>query len=208
MQGFSGKTNLKSGRENQCLPDSYRKMPSNSNLQLTRPKTQNTPHHASCKRTVRGVRSVMRLSSDTRSRRLNPRGQRHILRCRWYWTAVCPAPDRPAELLRGFPCSLVNDGFVGVLKDFPILFGSLLAVLVPVTGLEIDGMPHIFHTGENVAHCRTPPAVGIFKLVVPAVAHALCGKVGRRSNCKSRYHFRVLFALCAPFKERVVLRYG
>lgn len=81
-------------------------------------------------------------------------------------------------------------------------------MLVPVTGLEIDGMPHILHTGENVAHCRTPPAVGIFKLVVPAVAHALCGKVGRWSNCKSRYHFRVLFALCAPFMERVVLRYG
>lgn len=54
------------------------------------------------------------------------------------------APDRPAELLRGFPCSLVNDGFMGVLKDFPVLFGSLLAVLVPVAGLEgleIDGMP-------------------------------------------------------------------
>ena len=93
MQGFSGKTNLKSGRENQCLPDSYRKMPSNSNLQLTRPKTQNTPHHASCKRTVRGVRSIMRLSSDTRSRQLSPHGQRRILRCRWYWKAVCPAPD-------------------------------------------------------------------------------------------------------------------
>jgi len=55
------------------------------------------------------------------------------------------APDRPAELLRGFPCSLINDGFVGILKDFPVLSGSLLAVLVPVAGLkglEIDGMPH------------------------------------------------------------------
>ena len=54
------------------------------------------------------------------------------------------APDRPAQLLCGFPRSLVNDGFVGVLKDFPVLFGSLLAVLVPVAGLEgleIDGMP-------------------------------------------------------------------
>ena len=74
---------------------------------------------------------------------------------------------------------------MGVLKDFPVLFGSLLAVLVPVTGLEgleIDGMPHVLHTGENVAHRRTPPAVGIFKLVVPAIAHALCGKVGRRAK--------------------------
>ncbi|CAN4018165.1 50S ribosomal protein L11, partial [Dysosmobacter welbionis] len=92
------------------------------------------------------------------------------------------APDRPAKLLRGFPCSLVNNGFVGILKDFPVLFGSLFAVLVPVAGLkglEIDGMPHVLHAGENVAHRRTPPAVGIFKLVVPAVAHAFCGKVGR-----------------------------
>ena len=56
-------------------------------------KTQNTPHHASCKRTVRGVCSIMRLLSDTRSRRLSPHGQRRILRCRWYWKAVCPAPD-------------------------------------------------------------------------------------------------------------------
>lgn len=35
----------------------------------------------------------MRLLSDTRSRRLNLPGQCHILRCRWYWKAVCPAPD-------------------------------------------------------------------------------------------------------------------
>lgn len=46
--------------------------------------------------------------------------------------------------------------------------------------------------------------LGIFTLL--SVAKAL--RSGRRSNCKSRYHFRVLFALCAPFKERVVLRYG
>ena len=35
---------------------------------------------------------------------------------------------------------------MGILKDFPVLFGSLLAVLVPVAGLkglEIDGMPHV-----------------------------------------------------------------
>ena len=58
-------------------------------------------------------------------------------------------------------------------------------MLVPVTGLEgfeIDGMPHVLHAGENVAHCRTPPAEGIFKLVVPAVANALYGKVGRRAK--------------------------
>ena len=35
----------------------------------------------------------MLLLSDTRSRRLNLPGQCHILRCRWYWKAVCPAPD-------------------------------------------------------------------------------------------------------------------
>ena len=95
------------------------------------------------------------------------------------------APDRPAELLRGFPCGLVNDCFMGILKDFPVLFGSLLAVLVPVAGLEgleIDGMPHVLHAGENVAHRCTPPAIGIFKLAVSAVAHALCGKVGRRAK--------------------------
>ena len=43
-------------------------------------------------------------------------------------------------------------------------------------------MPHVLHAGENVAHRRTPPAVGIFKLVVPAVADALCGKIGRRAK--------------------------
>ena len=43
-------------------------------------------------------------------------------------------------------------------------------------------MPHILHTGENVAHRRTPPAVGIFKLVVSAVSYTLCGKVGRRAK--------------------------
>ena len=31
---------------------------------------------------------------------------------------------------------------------------------------------------------------------------------GRRSNCKSRYHFRAFSALCAPLKERAVFRYG
>ena len=58
-------------------------------------------------------------------------------------------------------------------------------MLVPVTGLEgleIDGMPHVLHAGENVAHRRTPPAVGIFKLAVSAVASALCGKIGRRAK--------------------------
>lgn len=91
------------------------------------------------------------------------------------------ASARPAELLRGFPCSLVNNSFVGILKDFPVLFGSLPAVLVPVAGLEgleIDSMPHVFHAGENVAYRRTPPAVGIFKLAVSTVAHAFCGRVG------------------------------
>ena len=43
-------------------------------------------------------------------------------------------------------------------------------------------MPHVLHAGKNIAHRRTPPAVGVFKLVVPAVARALCGKVGRRAK--------------------------
>jgi len=58
-------------------------------------------------------------------------------------------------------------------------------VLVPVAGLEgleIDGMPHVLHAGENVAHRCTPPAIGIFKLAVSAVASALCGKIGRRAK--------------------------
>lgn len=74
---------------------------------------------------------------------------------------------------------------MGILKDFPVLFGSLPAVLVPVAGLEgleIDSIPHVFHAGENVAYRRTPPAVGIFKLAVSTVAHAFCGKVGRRAK--------------------------
>ena len=58
-------------------------------------------------------------------------------------------------------------------------------MLVPVAGLEgleIDGMPHVLHAGENVAYRRTPSAVGIFKLAVSTVAHAFCGKVGRRAK--------------------------
>ncbi len=58
-------------------------------------------------------------------------------------------------------------------------------MLVPVAGLkgfEIDGMPHVLHAGENVAHRRTPPAVGIFKLAVSAIASALCGKIGGRAK--------------------------
>lgn len=46
--------------------------------------------------------------------------------------------------------------------------------------------------------------LGIFTLL--SVAKASCS--GRRSNCKSRYHFRAFPALCAPFGERMVLRYG
>ena len=46
--------------------------------------------------------------------------------------------------------------------------------------------------------------LGIFTLLSVAKA----SRSGRRSNCKSRYHFRAFFALCAPFKERAVLRYG
>ena len=46
--------------------------------------------------------------------------------------------------------------------------------------------------------------LGIFTLL--SVAKVL--RSGRRSNCKSRYQFRDIFALCAPFKERAVLRYG
>jgi len=43
-------------------------------------------------------------------------------------------------------------------------------------------MPHVLHAGENVTHRCTPPAVGIFKLAVSAVSHALCGKIGRRAK--------------------------
>ena len=43
-------------------------------------------------------------------------------------------------------------------------------------------MPHVLHAGENVAHRRTPPAVGVFKLAVSTVTHAFCSKVGRRTK--------------------------
>ena len=74
---------------------------------------------------------------------------------------------------------------MGIFKDSPVLFGSLLAVLVPAAGLkglEIDGMSHVLHAGENAAHRRTPPAAEVLKLVVPAVFCTFCGKVGRRAK--------------------------
>ena len=43
-------------------------------------------------------------------------------------------------------------------------------------------MPHVLHAGKNIAHRRTPPAVGVFKLAVSTVTHAFCSKVGRRTK--------------------------
>ena len=43
-------------------------------------------------------------------------------------------------------------------------------------GLEIDGMPHVLHAGKNIAHRRTPPAVGVFKLAVSTVTHAFAAR--------------------------------
>lgn len=43
-------------------------------------------------------------------------------------------------------------------------------------------MPHVLHAGKNIAHRRTPPAVGGFKLAVSTVTHAFCSKVGRRTK--------------------------
>lgn len=60
---------------------------------LTGRTRKNIPHYASWKRTVWDVYPITRLLSNVHSKRLSSRGQRHILRCRWYWKAVCPAPD-------------------------------------------------------------------------------------------------------------------
>ena len=38
------------------------------------------------------------------------------------------------------------------------------------------------NTSSSKDFASSPPAVGIFKLVVPAVANALCGKIGRRAK--------------------------
>ena len=64
---------------------------------LTGRTRKNIPHYASWKRTVRDVYPITQLLSNAHSKRLSSRGQRHILRCRWCWTAVSPASGSRAR---------------------------------------------------------------------------------------------------------------
>ena len=58
-----------------------------------------------------------------------------------------------SQFLCKLPRFLIHDGFVGVLKDQPVLFGVHHGVLVLVGLLvrtEVDRMPHIFGLGKNL----------------------------------------------------------
>mgnify|MGYP000891829501 CR=1 FL=1 len=75
-------------------------------------------------------------------------------------------------------------------------------------------MPHVLHAGKNIAHRRTPPAVGVFKLAVSTVTHAFCSKVGRRTkhlflgqNIRYHHHIRYdprIYAGTSPVQKNGV----
>ena len=55
---------------------------------------------------------------------------------------------------------------------------------IPETGLfrfEIDGMPHILHTVEDVRNRSPPPAARVGKIAVAPIPRAMLRKVGGRA---------------------------
>ena len=101
------------------------------------------------------------------------------------------ASRRFAELLRKLPRFLIHDGFVGVLKDQPVLLGIHYCVFVLVGLLmrtEVDRMPHIFRLGKNLPDDIAAPVirVGEFLFAFPN-ALVLLAEVN-----SGRFHFIVI----------------
>ena len=94
------------------------------------------------------------------------------------------APDSPFQSLCVIPCHFVDDGLMGVFKDFPFFLRRGAAVFLPkaaLVGLEVDRMPHILNAVEDIGYCRSPPAVGVGENAVFVVAHAFPRQICRRA---------------------------
>ena len=74
-----------------------------------------------------------------------------------------------AELLCKLPRFLIHDGFVGVLKNQPVLFGVHHRILILVGLLvrtEVDRMPHIFGLGKDAPDDITTPIIRVGKFLL------------------------------------------
>ena len=83
-------------------------------------------------------------------------------------------PRRAAFVLPQFlyprPCVSVNNCFVGILKHKPFFFWivtGLFALVRLLVGLEVDRMPLILWTLQNISYGIACPVVGIVRRRVP-----------------------------------------
>ena len=85
---------------------------------------------------------------------------------------IAPAIGITAYLASDFLCKvkglLVNDGFMGILKNRPFVLRHIMAFLIleMLSGLEIDGVSQILTLIKNVADGGRTPAVNIFESLV------------------------------------------
>ena len=130
---------------------------------------------------VRGIRVILRAASGTvighlcSAVRTEQKARQGI-----GFAQSVVSPWCLAELLCKFPSFLINDGFVGVLKDQPFLFGIhhrdfvLVRLLV---GAEVHRMPHIFRLCKDVPDNITAPVIriGKFLFAFPNAPALPCG---------------------------------
>ena len=73
---------------------------------------------------------------------------------------------RLTQLLSQFPCFFINNGFMGILKNQPFLFGVHYGSFVLIglfMGTEVNRMPHIFRLRKNLCDNIAAPVIGIRK---------------------------------------------
>ena len=94
------------------------------------------------------------------------------------------ASDIPSDFLHKVKGLLVDDGFVGILENRPLVLRDIMTFLVleMLSGLEIDGVSQIFTLFQNVADGGRTPAVLVLELLVLVHTLTMPGKVGRRNK--------------------------
>ena len=119
---------------------------------------------------VRGIGAAFRAASGTVVGHLcSAVSAEHKSRQRICFTKCIVASRCLTELLCKLPRFLIHDGFVGVLKDQPFLFGIHHGIFVLVGLLvrtEVDRVPHIFGLGKNLPNDITTPVIRVGKFLL------------------------------------------
>ena len=82
----------------------------------------------------------------------------------------------PSSLLRSVPELLINDCFVSVREEQPLIFRSLSPFLAPEIlshRFTENGMPKVFLAGKNPADRRLIPHVRIVIAVIPGITRLM-----------------------------------